>query len=559
MDTTAPADPGLRQHTYDVVVVGSGAAAFATAIGAADRGLGVLMLESTDKWGGSTAMSGGGLWMPDNPLMRRDGAGDSREEALTYLETTVGDEGRATSPERKEAFVDGVGDFVDLTERYGVQWARAKDYPDYYPELPGGKIGRGIEARPFDLDRIGDAAKTLRLLLPLPLMTDDVWEIGRAWSTVGGMTRGVRVAGRILGGLVRGKKLAGIGAGLAASLYEVAVQQLGVELWLDSPVVDLEVEDGRVVGVVARRDGAQVRIGARRGVMLAAGGFDHNEDWRQKHHGIEGDPSGAPGNLGQVHEIAARHGAALELMDDAWWGASVSPVGDHDPGFIVGERALPYTIMVDSQGRRFANEAESYVDLGHHMLEHDKDGAYWIISEARHARRYLRNYALDPRANKKLEEAGLLVKARTLAELADKAGFDPQAFREQIQRFNGFARSGVDGDFGKGNSAYDRYYGDPTVRPNPCLGPIEKGPFSAYRVVIGDLGTKGGVLTDQHARALREDGSVIEGLYAAGNVSASVMGRTYPGPGSTIAPASVFGLRGGRHMAVAAEDLVASA
>ena len=559
MDTTAPADQGLRRHTYDVVVVGSGAAAFATAIGAADRGLSVLMLESTDKWGGSTAMSGGGLWMPDNPLMRRDGAGDSREEALTYLEATVGDEGRATSRARKEAFVDGVGDFVDLTERYGVRWARAKDYPDYYPELPGGKIGRGIEARPFDLDRIGDAAKTLRLLMALPLMTDDVWQIGRAWSTVGGMTRGVRVVGRILGGLVRGKKLAGIGAGLAASLYDVAVQQLGVELWLDSPVVDLEVEDGRVVGVVARRDGAEVRIGARRGVMLAAGGFDHNEDWRQKHHGIEGDPSGAPGNLGQVHAIAARHGAALELMDDAWWGASVAPVGDHDPGFIVGERALPYTIMVDAQGRRFANEAESYVDLGHHMLEHDKDGAYWIISEARHARRYLRNYALDPRANKKLEEAGLLVKARTLAELADRAGFDPQVFREQVQRFNGFARSGVDGDFGKGNSAYDRYYGDPTVRPNPCLGPIEKGPFSAYRVVIGDLGTKGGVLTDEHARALREDGSVVEGLYAAGNVSASVMGRTYPGPGSTIAPASVFGLRGARHMAVAAEDLVASA
>ena len=259
-----------------------------------------------------------------------------------------------------------------------------------------------------------------------------------------------------------------------------------------------------------------MRIAARRGVMLAAGGFDHNEDWRQKHHGIDGDPSGAPGNLGQVHALAARHGAALELMDDAWWGASVAPVGDHDPGFIVGERALPYTIMVDAQGRRFANEAESYVDLGHHMLEHDKDGAYWIISEARHARRYLRNYALDPRANKKLEEAGLLVKARTLAELADKAGFDPQVFREQIQRFNGFARSGVDGDFGKGNSAYDRYYGDPTVRPNPCLGPIEKSPFSAYRVVIGDLGTKGGVLTDEHARALREDGSVVEGLYAAG-------------------------------------------
>lgn len=558
MDNTDLSSPETSTvaPSYDVVVVGSGAAAFATAIGAADRGLSVLMLESTDKWGGSTAMSGGGLWMPDNPLMQRDGGGDSREDALTYMEATIGDEGRATSRERKEAFVDTVGDYLELTERYGVRWARARDYPDYYPELPGGKIGRAVEVRPFDLGRIGKHADTLRLMMALPIMTDDVWQIGRAWSTVGGMTRGARVVGRIAGGLLRGKKLAGIGAGLAASLFDVAVQQLGVELWLDSPVTDLVVEDGRVVGVLARRDGVQVRIGARRGVMLAAGGFDHNEDWRQKHHGIEGDPSGAPGNLGQVHEIAARHGAALELMDDAWWGASVAPVGEGDPGFIVGERALPYTIMVDAQGRRFANEAESYVDLGHHMLEHDKDGAYWIISEARHSRRYLRNYALDPRTNKKLEEAGLLVKARTLAELADRAGFDPSAFRSTVERFNGFARAGVDGDFGKGNSAYDRYYGDPTVRPNPCLGPIERGPFAAYRVVVGDLGTKGGVLTDAHARALREDGSVIDGLYAAGNVSASVMGRTYPGPGSTIAPASVFGLLGARHMAVTAERRV---
>lgn len=158
-------------------------------------------------------------------------------------------------------------------------------------------------------------------------------------------------------------------------------------------------------------------------------------------------------------------------------------------------------------------------------------------------------YALDPWANKKLEVAGLLVRARTLPELAEKAGFDPAVLDSTVERFNGFARAGVDGDFGKGNSAYDRYYGDPTVRPNPCLGPIEKGPFAAYRVVIGDLGTKGGVLTDADARALRADGTVIEGLYAAGNVSASVMGRTYPGPGSTIGPAAVFGLRGARHMA----------
>ncbi|MEP7764245.1 FAD-dependent oxidoreductase [Sanguibacter sp. 25GB23B1] len=536
-------------HTYDVVVVGTGAAGLATAMGAADEGLRVLLLESTGKWGGNTAMSGGGMWMPDNPLMQRDRAGDSREEALTYLEATVGDEGRATSRARKEAFVDGVADVVTTAEKYGVVFARAADYPDYYPELPGGKIGRSLEVKPFDLKKIGAWWTTCQAPAALPVKTDDVWLLGRAWSTPGGFVRGAQLVFRALGGVVTGKKLGGIGAGFAAAFLDVAVQQLGSDLWLNAPLDDLVVEDGRVVGVRTLRDGKPVTVGATRGVMLAGGGFDHNTDLRQKHHGIDGAPSGAPGNLGRPIEIAQENGAALELMDDAWWGGSIAAAPGHDPAFIVGERSLPYSIMLDAQGDRFANESESYVDLGHHMLEHDKDGPYWMVGDVRHARRYLRTFAMDPRNNKAMKEAGILVKADTLAELATKLDMDPARLKTTIQRFNGFARAGVDGDFGRGNSAYDRYYGDPTVHPNACLGPLEKGPFTAFKVVIGDLGTKGGVVTDADARALREDGTVIEGLYSAGNNSASVMGRTYPGPGSTIGPAVVFGVRGARHMA----------
>lgn len=210
---------------------------------------------------------------------------------------------------------------------------------------------------------------------------------------------------------------------------------------------------------------------------------------------------------------------------------------------------MPYSIMLDARGERFANESESYVDLGRHMLAHDKDGPYWLVLDARAQRRYLQTFALDPRASRAMKEAGIVHRAGTLAELAGAIGVDPDTLRATVQRFNGFARSGVDGDFGRGNSAYDRYYSDPLVHPNPNLGPLEKGPFVAYRVVIGDLGTKGGVVTDADGRALREDGSVVAGLYAAGNTSASVMGRTYPGPGSTIGPACVFGLRAARHMA----------
>lgn len=535
------------QH-YDVVVIGSGGAGFATALGALDQGLRVLMVEGSPQWGGSTAMSGGGLWLPDNPLMRADGVADSRDEALAYLAATVGEPGRSSDRSRHEAFVDGVDDFLRTAHRHGMRFVRATDYPDYYPELPGGKIGRAVEVRPIDSKVIGPWWDTLRGAVPMPAKTDDVWLLGRAWSTPGGFVRGAQFVFRALGGLVRGQRLTGIGAGLATSFLHAVVQRGGVPLWLDSPLEDLVIEDGRVTGVRVRHDGVSTTVHARLGVMLAAGGFESNPEWRQKYHGIDGAPSGNPANQGAVIDIARRHGAALELMDDAWWGASIAAPPGGRPSFIVGERSMPYSLMVDAAGARFANESESYVDLGHHMLDHDKDGAYWLITDHRYTLRYLRTFALDPRATRAMREAGIMVKAGSLDELARRTRIDPAALRATVDRFNAQARAGVDGDFGRGNSAYDRYYGDPTVRPNPCLGPLERAPFMAYRVVIGDLGTKGGVVTDGDARVLREDGSVIEGLYAAGNTSATVMGRTYPGPGSTIGPAAVFGMRGARHM-----------
>lgn len=539
-------------HTFDVVVVGSGGAALGAALGAVDESLSVVLLESTDKWGGSTAMSGGGMWLPNNPLMQRDEVSDSREAALTYLEECVGEAGRASSRERKEAFVDGVADWVLTAERHGVEFVRAGEYPDYYPELPGGRIGRGIEVKPLDSKILGDWYQSLRLTAAVPLKTDDVWLLQRGWSTWSGARRVAQIIGRVAGFTLTGKRGVGIGAALATALFKATVIDGGASLWLNSPAEELLVEDGRVVGVRISRDGRTQRVGARHGVVLGGGGFERNAEWRRRYQGVEGHTSGSPGNLGEPIRIAQEIGAATELLDDAWWGGSIAGADGHDPAFIVGERALPYSILVDGRGDRFANEAESYVDLGHHMLEHDKDGAYWLIGDARHARRYLRTFALDPRNNRALTRAGLLAKADTVEGLASKIGIEPQRLRATVDRFNGFARAGIDDDFGRGTSAYDRYYGDPSVVPNPNLGPLEKGPFSAFRVVIGDLGTKGGVVTDAEARVLCEDGSVIEGLYASGNNSASVVGRTYPGPGSTIGPAVVFGLRAARHIAASA-------
>ena len=541
---------GKFDEVFDVVVVGSGGAGFATALGAADSGLSTLMVEGSEKWGGSTSMSGGGMWLPNNPLMQRDRVGDSREEAIEYMMASIGTPSKSASPERQAAFVDGVADFVNTAEKHGVEFVRAPNYPDYYPELPGGKIGRGIEVKPLDSKRIGSWWDTMLGAVPLPAKTDDVWLLGRAWSTPSGFMRGAQLVFRGAGGVVTGKRLTGIGSAWATAFLEAVVLKLGVPLWLDSPIEELIMDDGRVIGAVINRAGKKVRVGARRGVMLAAGGFESNVEWRKKYHGIEGSPSGNEYNTGATITLAQKAGAAVELMDDAWWGGSIEAFPGGSPSFIVGERSMPYSLMVDSEGKRFANESESYVDLGHHMQQVDGGkGPYWLIMDSRYVVRYFRTFAMDPRANKARKEAGLEVKAKTLDELAGKMNVNPAVLSGTVERFNGFARAGVDGDFGRGNSAYDRYYGDPTVHPNPNLGAVERAPYHAYRVVLGDLGTKGGVLTDEDGRALRSDGSVIEGLYAAGNNSASVMGNTYPGPGSTIAPAAVFGMRAAREMA----------
>lgn len=210
---------------------------------------------------------------------------------------------------------------------------------------------------------------------------------------------------------------------------------------------------------------------------------------------------------------------------------------------------MPHTLIVDGTGERFANESESYVDFGHLMLDRAAAGGgrYWMIADARHARRYLRSYALDPRASRARRAAGLEHRAGSIPALADAIGVPTDALVRTVERFNGFARAGIDDDHGRGNSAYDRYYGDPTHHPNPNLGAIERGPFTAVEVVVGDLGTKGGLVTDEHARVVDDHGRPIPGLYGAGNCTATVMGRTYPGPGATLGPAVVFGVLGARH------------
>ena len=539
----------------DVVVVGSGSAALTAALAVSAAGKRPLVVESTDLVGGSSAMSGGGLWIPNSSVMREAGVLDSYEAARAYMDLVIGDVGPASSPERRDAFLTQGPAMVDFLRDLGFRFTFANGYPDYYPERPGGKAqGRAIEGVRWDLKKLGPWQKRVRGIIPFPAHTYEASQLNVAFRTWKGFRTGATLIGvDIVGASLIGKKLVGLGNSLIGQLLHLCLQR-SVPIMLSAPMTELIVEDGVVVGVVATKDGKAVRIGARHGVVLAAGGFEHNDEMRQKYqtHPITTQwTSGNPGNTGGAIRAGIDVGAALALMEDAWWGPTLlMPNGS--PMFVLGERSLPHGFIVDSTGQRFMNESESYVDAGHHQYERNATVPAipaWLVIDSRHRSRYPFGIGLPGITPKKWLESGFMHKADTLEDLARQIDVDAAGLHRTADRFEEFARTGVDEDFGRGNSTYDRFYSDPRQKPNPNLGAVSKAPFYAVRVWPGDLGTKGGLLTDEHARVLREDGSVIPGLYAAGNTSASVMGHTYPGPGSTIGPAMTFGYIGGRHAA----------
>lgn len=548
-------------HEVDYLVAGTGVAGLSAAITAKLNGLDTLVVESMEKWGGTTAISGGGLWVPNNPLMINDGEQDTPEKAFDYLKSTIGDLGTWTSDERKWAFINSIPSYVNMLSDQGIKWARAKNYPDYYPDLPSGMVGRSIEPMPFDMRKLGKWGKLKREGgIPAPIRNDDVYLLSRAWSTPSGFVRGAQFVFRTLGYFAIGRRPVGMGASLASHLMYITHNKLDVPVWLNSPITELIVENGSVVGAIVTKEGKTLRIRALRGVMLAAGGFAHNKEWRMKYQGVPGWSASPMGQLGQGIEVGQNIGAAVAMMEDSWWGATVlNPDGKDQHGFILNERSDPWSIVVDQDGNRYLNESESYVDFGHHLLEHDKKTGgkalpSWLVADHRHATHFLSSALMIPGAKKKLTAQGEYVEAKTLPELAKKMGVDKDTFLATIERFNGFAKTGVDEDYQRGRTEYDRYYSNPLVKPNPNLGALEKAPFSAVKLYPGDLNTKGGLVTDEYARVLREDDSVIDGLYAAGNNTASLMGHTYPGPGASIAPAGVFGYLGALHASQQAQN-----
>lgn len=546
-------------HTKDVIVVGSGGGGMTAALVAAQAGLDTLIIEKTEKFGGSTALSGGGLWIPNNHLLQADGLDDSFEKAQTYMAHTVGDR---VPQSRQDAYLKNAPEMVKyLVTHSQVRFQRAKNYADYHPERPGGMAdGRAIEPQPYDGRKLGDEFQNMRkgeVEAPggLAFTISEFNKLGMVMTTWAGRRTALKVGVRTVYNLLARVKYLTIGQALVARLRR-SLQDENVPLWRNTSLGELIFEDGAVVGVAAERDGKPIRIQARKGIILAAGGFAHNQEMRDEfqRHPIQHEWSSAsPGNTGDAIRAGMAAGASIDLMDDAWWGPS-SMMPNGSPMFHVGERSYPGSIMVNGAGKRFTNEAASYVVVGHAMYDnHSEENRHipaTFVMDSRNRSKYIFGMMFPGQPIPKENiESGYIKQADTLEELAAKCGVDPQGLVATVERFNRFAREGKDEDFGRGDSAYDRYYGDPTVKPNPCLAPLEKPPFYAVQMVPGDLGTKGGLVTDEHARVLRGDGSVITGLYATGNTTASVMGNIYPGAGSTIGPAMTFGYVAAKHVA----------
>ncbi|MBV8804323.1 MAG: FAD-binding protein [Sinobacteraceae bacterium] len=542
-----------QPEVFDFVVVGSGGGGLAGALTAAAAGASVVVLEKTPLIGGSTAMSGGVLWIPNSQPAERAGVQDSFDEGMRYFQSVVGEAGPASSAARRTAFLEKGRAMLEFLERLGLTFQFCDGYADYYDDRPGGKArGRVLKAAMLPSKQLGELYSQLRQFegWTAPVNTDEfsaLTLVKRAWK---GRFTALKVLARSAYERLTRQRLLCRGAALQGRMLLLTAQH-NIPIRTGSAVVDFVTEAGRVRGVRVRTQaGEEIEVRANKGVLLDSGGFARNAEMRKRYHPQPSLPSWSasnPGDTGELIERAKALGAATDMLDEAIWiPVSLMPDGQlggfHNPH----DMAKPFSIMVDQKGRRYCNEAASYMEIGQAMY---RTGAVpsWIILDRRHRSYYSWGAAAPGMTPPEWLKNGYMKTAGSISELARACGLDAATFGETILRFNSFAKRGVDEDFGRGARMYDRFYGDPTHGPNPGLGSIEKAPFYAVQVYPGDVGTFGGLLTNEHGAVLRPDGSQIDGLYATGNGTASVMGRTYPGAGASIAASFIFGYAGAQH------------
>lgn len=562
----------MRRYDCDVLVVGSGAGGLATAVAAAHRRLKVLVVEKEPVFGGTTARSGGWMWVPNNGPAKRAGVQDSVEKARSYLQHETG--AHFDAP-RIDSFLDAGPKAVEFFEtQTALQFDLGPIFADYHPDAPGGMPGgRSIVAQPFDGRELGK--EITRLRPPLKEITFLGMMIGSGkellhffnvtrspvsmWyvaKLVAKFARDMVFHGRPMR-LLNGNALVGR---LAKSCFDSQVP-----IWTSSPVRGLITDEkGRVTGARVETPSGPVEVHAAKGVVMAAGGFP--QDALRRKELMPHDPSGhehvspaPPGNTGDGLRLGESVGAVVDtsLPHSAAWVPISRPVKPDGtlgtfPHFV--DRSKPGVIAITRSGKRFVNEANSYHDFCQAMVRRCADeggeNAAWFIADHRTFRKYGLGYAKPaPVPFKHLISNGYLIRGRTLVDLANQIGANGTQLERTVAAFNIHARKGDDPEFNKGSTSYNRSLGDPDHKPNPCVAPVERGPFYAVRLYIGDLGTFAGLKANANAEVLAENGRPIGGLYAVGNDAASIMGGNYPGGGITLGPAITFGYIAARHMA----------
>lgn len=559
-------------ESFDVVVAGSGAGALVAALRAAASGLSVLVVEKEHAYGGTSALSGGVVWLPNNREVRDE---DSPEAAMAYLHSICGGEARE---DKLVAYVASAPEMAEFLEELGVHLDSVKGWPDYYSSNPGAGTGRSMVARELDAAELGDAIFTLRdQTFSFRLFDRYALDLAEANALAtrppGWKWTAFKVIARYWldwpwRSKTRRDRRLTMGAALVGALRR-AVDRKGIPVWLNTGLQSLTYEGGRVSGAVLARNGRAITVAARRGVVIATGGFEQDQQLRDRHWPVptrvkwSHTPTG--GNTGDGFRAATAIGAASEFLEYGWWAQSTQLPSLTVPNLVntyqmFFDKHHPNSMCVNQSGKRFVNECCSYDQFGQAMIAdyRKSEGGNvpcWLIFDATYRRHYTCGGIMPSTVmpDRKIPPAwwdSYIYRADTIAGLAGKLLMDPQILASEVARMNDFARAGKDRDFDRGGTEYEVFNaGDPRVKPNPCLGPIDRAPFYAVRVDLGDVGNKGGLKTNPQAQVLDAQDRPIPGLYAIGNAAGSPFANAYPGGGGTLGPATVFGFRAASHMA----------
>jgi len=563
-------------NDYDVLVVGTGASGMSAAITAAKQGLKVLVVEKAPVYGGTTARSGGWLWVPGTKLATEQGIHEPSGAARAYLQHEAGSHFDSS---RVDAFLENGPKAIDFfTSNTCVQFDMPPIFPDYHAEAPGGLPGgRSMVTRPFDARELGD--RIALLAPPVPELTvfgmmlgsgKELWHFLRAFKSFESFFYvAKRFSSHLLDVMRYGRGMTLTNGNALAGRLAKAGMDLDIPVWLSSPVKRLIVEGDAVVGAIVAREGVNIEVRIKRGVVLAAGGFPHDVERRKQlfPHAPTGREHFTPSpelNTGDGLRLGESVGGCVDPTIPnaaAWCPTSVLIRKDGTTGVMPHfiDRAKPGVIAVTTDGKRFTNEAFSYHDFVQELVKTCnekglKEYTCWVICDHKHLREYgLGSVAKFPLPIGKHLSSGYLKSGSSLAELAQVIGVSSSHLTQQVEIFNRDSTVGIDTQFGKGSTAYNRYQGDSLVKPNPCMAPISTGPFYAVKIVVGEIGTFAGLATDSSCRVINKDSQVVKGLYAIGNDAASIMGGNYPGAGITLGPCVTFGYVAGMELSRAPE------